>query len=435
MNENWYETPESRSGWYDALPRTERSVSAATPSPAKPRKKWPRILMIVVLAAAIAAGVLYWALRPPVVVPETADAPSENGHADEDLQLPEDFQDFFADYYTPINEVAECTIPKVDTYPGILLPVQPRGTEELNYSEIYEKCLPSVVGIYAYVEEDSSDSYFWGTGIVLAEDGYLVTNSHIVEGACRAEVALWNDEIYEAKLVGNDARNDIAILKIEAHGLVPAEFCEDECTVGEGVVAIGNPLQELFRGTMTEGIISGIDRDMSYNGATLTLLQISAPINSGNSGGPLINMYGQVIGITNMKMSTRYMGSATIEGLGFAIPIRTVKVTADSILAHAKYLGRPALGITIGPIPDTAREVYDLPEGLYVSAVSENSDCAAKGIQVGDILLSVDGESVTATAQVSAHLQNVGDELELTLWREGETYTVTVRVMDVVEVY
>ena len=241
--------------------------------------------------------------------------------------------------------------------------------------------------------------------------------------------------------MGSDSRSDIAVLKIEATGLKPGEFSDAvEINIGDQVVAIGNPLGREFRSTMTEGIISGINRDISYNGISQTLLQTSAPINEGNSGGPLINMAGQIIGITNMKMSNG-AGSVTIEGVGFAIPSRTVKTMADSILAIGKVVGRPALGLTLGPIPDSAREKYDMPEGLFVSAVSKGSDCEAKGILPNDVVVAINGTPVSTTTEVLTLIGEceVGDTMVLKIWRESggkqQTFDVSVKLVDVIDVY
>ncbi len=434
MDNRWYSV---RTGpqWYDPL--------AVPPQSAGMVKKKKRTWLIALIAAVLLIGLIvgsaliFGAKRSA----EEQNAPPEGLPKMDDFA--EDFKDFFDSYYTSREEAAECTIPRVERYSSFTVQLHPASEEKLTLQEIYEKCAPSVVAITAYTDNLLLNSYYWGTGIVLTSDGYIVTNSHLVEGTCRATVTLWNDEEYEVRLVGYDPRSDVAVLKIDAPGLIPAEFCDTETlSVGDQVVAIGNPLGVEFRSTMTEGIISGIDRDISYNGTSLTLIQTSAPINEGNSGGPLINMYGQVIGITNMKMSSQ-TGRATVEGVGFAIPSRTVKAMADSILSTGEVLGRPALGLTLGSIPEAAKERYGIPEGLYVSEVADGSDCKAQGIRRGDILLAVDGESVNTTGQVTAILKDkvVGDTMVLTVWREGQggkeptTFDVTVRLVDVNDVY
>ena len=453
METNWYKSSEA-SAWYASQSSGEhtpasqaeavRTLPADGPTAvfvADKTKKSHRwilwTLVALLLIAAIAASSLFFGSRS---TPTDIFLPSIGGI---DSDFSGDFREFFENYYTPYESKEECTIQRLDKLPGGELLLEADEGEELILQDIYSKCAPSVVAITAYPDETKSESYFWGTGVVLSEDGLIITNAHVVEGTCRATVTLWDDRELDALLVGYDSRSDIAVLKVQASGLQPAEFCDAQTLrVGDSVVAIGNPLGKAFRSTMTEGIISGIGRGVNYNGTTLTLLQTTAPINEGNSGGPLINLRGQVIGITNMKMSANYLGSVTIEGVGFAIPVATVKSMTDSILKNGKVLGRPALGLTVGPIPDSAKEEYDLPEGLYISAVAKGSDCYEKGIQEGDILLTVNGKVVTETEDLTRILATkaVGDTLDLHLWREekdgeGGPYEVTIALVDVSDIY
>ncbi len=282
------------------------------------------------------------------------------------------------------------------------------------------------------------ESYYGAAGIILTSDGYIITNTHVSGGNQRGfyRHALDNSQ-YEAKLVGADATSDISVLKIEAEGLTPAEFGNsDDLMVGDRVIAIGNPLGEELRGTMTDGIIFAINRDITYNGNSMTLLQTNAAINEGNSGGPLINLYGQVIGITNMKMMSSSIYS-TVEGIGFAIPTGTIKPVVDSLINTGKVTGRPAIGITVGAIPDYASTYYDLPEGLYITKVSEGSDAEQKGILVGDILVAVNGIPVATTYEVSAIKDGleVGGTLTLTIYRSGETFDVEIMLVETSDIY
>ena len=373
--------------------------------------------------------------------------PDENGEYQFSFDRPdgmdedgyfENYEDFFENYYTGYEAAEACEIPRHTAPAGTELELQESGDVRLSLQELYERCAPSIVGISAYPEPDSEDYYSWGTGVIFSSDGYIITNSHIIEGSCRAKIVLSDDREFWAELVGNDSRSDIAVLKIDADNLIPAEFAmSDTLRVGDEVAAIGNPLGEEFRSTFTNGIISGIDRGISYNGTTLTLIQTNAAINEGNSGGALVNMAGQVIGITNMKMSSSYADSVTIEGVGFAIPSITATRMADGILKDGQVLGRPALGLTVGAIPANAAEHYTLPDGLYVSAVSEGSDCAAQGIRVGDVITHVNGSPARSTEDVTGLIAelSVGDTLTLSIFREGEEFDVTVELVDVTDVY
>ena len=440
MSNEWYTDPSGQeNSWYEQAP--PRAAAAAVQARRGNAKGWLIVLLSsLFLIALIAATAVVFGSRG-----SKSDTPAlpDIGEWGDKPGVFDDFRDFFENYYTAFEERADCLIPRVSGYPNVELTLMPADEFPLTLQQVYEKCAPSVVAVTAYIEEDNDDRYYWGTGIILTQDGYIVTNSHVVEGSCRAKVTLWNDEEYDVLLVGNDSRSDIAVLKINARGLTAAEFCDTTAMcVGDQVVAIGNPLGNEFRSTMTEGIISGIDRDISYNGTTLTLLQTSAPINEGNSGGPLINMSGQVIGITNMKMSNS-TGAVTIEGVGFAIPSQTVKTMADSILAHGEVLGRPALGLTLGAIPDEARKQYEyLPEGLYVSGVAEGSDCREKGVLVGDVITAVNGRNVSTTADVTDIIAqcSVGDTMVLTIWRMGkgdavQVFELLVTLVDVNDVY
>ena len=227
------------------------------------------------------------------------------------------------------------------------------------------------------------------------------------------------------------------MLKIKAKDLPAAEFGDSgELRVGDSVAAIGSPLGSELRGTMTTGIISAINRNMDMNGRRMTLLQHSAAINSGSSGGALINSFGQVIGVTNMKLVATY-STATVEGLSFAIPSSTVKTVVDNIIANGKVVGRPGIGISVGAVTDEMREELGCPDGLYIAEIVENSDAAAQDILVGDILLEVNGKPVRESDDL-LDIRNeceVGDTLDFLIWREGKTHKVQVRIVDLSDIY
>jgi len=298
----------------------------------------------------------------------------------------------------------------------------------LTLQEIYKKVIPSVVSITSTTASGSAS----GTGIVMSADGYLITNDHVISGAVSIQVLTSDNKTYAAALVGSDETSDLAVLKIDASGLTPAEFGDsDQMEVGDEVVAIGDPLGAELRGTMTDGIISAINRDLSVEGRSMTLIQTNAALNNGNSGGPLINAYGQVIGINTMKMSSYYT-TATVEGLGFAIPISTAKPIVDELIAKGYVSGRPAIGISGESLPRAVQVYYRLPNGIYVNSVSEKSDAYAKGITAGDIIIAVNGTAVNSMDELNTvkNQFSAGDSVTLTVYRSGQTFDVEVKLMD-----
>lgn len=427
---------EARSAWY-------RDNFRAAPHKAepKPRKKHTGlkitmiclcVLLLIVGSVAVFSGIDFRVRYVPEAPDSQFGFPFDQYPGSE---APESFgsiEDFFESYYTgESTDKAPSEIERIDPADDwAMVNLSSAGRSRLTLQQLYEKCAPSIVGIKAF--QGSSFSYFWGTGIVLTEDGYILTNQHIISGTKRAVVVLSDGAEYEALLVGEDAQTDLAVLKIEAIGLSPAEFGDSaELQVGDDVAAIGNPLGAELSGTMTNGIISAINRDLRMNGRRMILLQTTAAINEGNSGGALINMYGQVIGVTNMKMGS-YYSTVAVEGLGFAIPSSTVKPVVDQIIAAGQVSGRPGLGITVGVIPDEAKDYYDLPDGLYITVVSEGSDAKEKGIRPGDVLLKVNGQPVTETQDVLTIRDTftVGDTLTLTIWRNGQTMDIPVILCD-----
>lgn len=408
------------------------SGAAPTAAPRRGRAGVRAVAIGLICLVVIAASSLIFtqdrAAEPTPPAEQTA--PSQPGGFD-------DYRDFFDHYYDASNTITgENDIPRAELEPDVRLTTAPvpDETEELTLRELYERCVPSVVGITAMVPDGSG--YFWGTGIILTEDGYIVTNTHILDGTDSVTVTLWDDRELEARLVGADNVSDLAVLKVEAEGLTPAEFCGTAVSVGDAVAALGNPLGEELRGTLTDGIISAINRDVSYNSHSMTLLQTNAAINEGNSGGPLLNMYGQVVGITNMKMMGTSAYSA-IEGIGFAIPTSTIQEVVNQLLRNGRVTGRAAIGVTIGPIPEDAAAAYSLPDGLYVVSVAEGSDAAAKGLAEGDVITAIDGQGVTTTAQVGEIIAGleVGDTITMTVYRNGETFDVEVALVETSDIY
>ena len=295
--------------------------------------------------------------------------------------------------------------------------------EGLSLQDIYDKSIGSVVSISASGRSDST-----GTGVVLTRSGYIVTNAHVVEGATSIGVLLSDQRQFQATLVGADQISDLAVLHIQAEDLLPAEFGDSGALrVGDSVVAIGDPLGMELRGTMTNGIVSAINRGLSTGGRTLTLIQTNAALNSGNSGGPLINCYGQVIGINTLKIGD-FAASAGVEGLGFAIPSTTVKEIADQLISQGYVSGRPGVGIIGEGVSNFYQHYYRLPAGLYITALEPDCDAARKGVAEGDILLSLGDYRITTMEELTAAVSNydVGDTVQIIIFRAGHQYTADI---------
>ena len=301
--------------------------------------------------------------------------------------------------------------------------------DALCLQDIYSSVIDSVVSISSMTSSGTSS----GTGIIMSPDGYVITNHHVITGALVISVLTNDNQDFAAALVGSDEMSDLAVLKIDARGLKAAEFGDSsKLRVGDSVVAIGDPLGVQLRGTMTNGIISAINRDLTVGDRTMTLIQTNAALNNGNSGGPLINCYGQVIGINTVKMSSYYTATASVEGLGFAIPISVAKPIIDELIENGYVAGRPAIGISGDSLPSYYRTYYRLPEGVYVTSVNEGSDAKAKGIREGDIVTAINGERISSIDELNTvkNQYAAGDEVTLTIYRSGAYYEVTVTLVD-----
>ena len=263
-----------------------------------------------------------------------------------------------------------------------------------------------------------------GSGVVITTDGYIVTNNHVIDGATKISVRLKDGTSFDAELVGKDSQTDLAILKIDASGLTPAVLgSSSTLKVGDLAIAIGNPLGELG-GTVTDGIISALDREISIDGENMTLLQTSAAINPGNSGGGLFNAAGELIGIVNAKSS-----GTDVEGLGFAIPIDTAKTVITQLMENGYVSGRPSLGVTTVDIANTATAMrYGVNRtGVYVYEAASGSV-----LKSGDLFVSVNGTAVSSSAEVKAAIAGcaIGDTIEVTVLRSNTQQTVSVTVTE-----
>ncbi len=334
-------------------------------------------------------------------------------------------------------------------------------TDAMSIPDIVDKVSPATVGISStFVWQENYSGGMWGfgggsyedsglstgTGIIMNQDGYVITNAHVVYqanyGGTAKEVQITlNSEYYDgdtqiaATIVGYDVEEDIAVLKMDTdRKLVAAEFGDsNRLRVGEAVIAIGNPLGlELF-GSVTTGIVSALDREVTINETPMQLIQTDAAINSGNSGGPLINSYGQVIGINSAKMSSSYGSSAaSIEGLGFAIPMAHARGVIDDLIEYGYVRGKPLIGISGRDVTEDISQAYGLPLGVYVTEVVDGGAAALGGIQVGDIIIAVNGESVSCYDELNAAKNSfaAGDTIIITVVRNGNDREFSVTLQE-----
>ncbi len=329
-------------------------------------------------------------------------------------------------------EATQATDPLPDAPEGATLDLQEipgREAEEgLSLQQIYEQNIPSVVSITAVGTRTTAT----GTGVVLSEKGYLVTNYHVIEGAQSLRVKLTDERELTAKVVGSDPVSDLAVLYVAAENLVPAQFGDsDNLRVGDMVVAIGDPLGVELRGTMTDGIISAISRDVQVDGRSMNLIQTNAALNSGNSGGPLINSFGQVIGINTMKIGT-FTDSTGVEGLGFAIPSATVQEVVNQLITQGYVSGRPWLGIQGESFSSYYRRFYQLPQGVYITEVEAGSPAQTAGLMRGDIITRADDSPVSDMETLNSLLytHSAGDTMLLTVYRGGHQGNVEITLTE-----
>ncbi len=304
--------------------------------------------------------------------------------------------------------------------------------ELMTPAEVYAANVNSTVGITTSITTNfwgyQSTSAASGSGFIISDDGYILTNLHVIEDSSSISVSMYNGESYDATLVGYDESNDIAVLKIEAEGLAPVILGDsDNLNVGDSVIAIGNPLGELTF-TLTSGAISAKDREVTLSGnVTMNLLQTDCAINSGNSGGALFNLYGEVIGVTNAKYSSSSSSSASIDNIGFAIPINSIMNIVESIIEKG-YISKPYVGISVLDVSAETQQ-YGIPAGAAIQSVAENSPAAQAGLQRGDVITAVDGKAMTSTELVSyIGGASVGQQMVFSIYRQGQSLEITVDV-------
>ena len=395
-------------------PRQEYRYQPQTQRPVKPKKEtkakkgiWKGILAGVLVVALVAGGCLATA-----AVMEDA------------------YNDIIEDTIERYDEKIQSMQQQIDGMNtgrgGISVPTDGSA---MTPAQLYASQVNSVVAISTTIQSGRSSGQSSGSGFILTEDGYVITNYHVVEGATEIQVITHDGTEYDAELVGKDSSNDLAVLKVEASGLSAATLgSSNDLVIGDMVVAIGNPLGELAS-TQTVGYVSGIDREVSTSGSitTISMIQTDAAINPGNSGGPLFNMYGEVIGITTAKYSGTTGSGATIEGIGFAIPIDDVEPLIRDLIDYG-YVTGAYMAVTVQDTDSESAELFGIPTGAYIVSVEKHGAADRAGIQPKDIVIAVDDHKVSNVTDLTRALRNykAGDTATIKLIRSGAEKTVEI---------
>lgn len=303
--------------------------------------------------------------------------------------------------------------------------------ESSNYEIVVEKAYDTIVEIKTSVVTTSffgqSESQKLGSGVIISDDGYIVTNNHVIQDATRVTILTSNGDEYDATIIGSDEKCDIAIIKINAENLKYAMLADsDALKLGQEVMAIGNPLGEGL--SCCNGIISALSKDIVVDGNPMTLIQTNAAINEGNSGGGLFNMNGDLIGIVNAKSSASYFGETSIEGIGYAIPSNTVSKIMDDLMEYGYVKQRATLGVSVYTSPYRYNDVT----GLLIETVVSGSAADEAGIKNGDLIIKIDGEPTDSYTSMMKIIQKheVGDTVEVTILRDGNEKTVTAKLKE-----
>lgn len=374
------------------------------PEPTRKKKRvWPRVLALLLCCALVGGGA---GVGGALLTRQMAPAPSVTNST---------------------------TIYEGSGTPAVVNLSKVESGQVLTPAEVYASNAGSVVGIVTQVTTN-----VWGqqvaqaasgSGFVLTQNGYIVTNYHVIEDADSVTVKFKNGDEFPAEIVGSEEENDVAVLKIDAQGLTPVRLgSSDDLVVGEQVAAIGNPLGEMTF-SQTVGYVSALDKPLTMSdGNVINVLQTDCAINSGNSGGPLFNMYGQVIGITNAKYSNNGSSGASIEGICFAIPIDDVKDIIKDLMEHGYVTGKPYVGVTLATVNAQAAAQYGRPGGAYVQSVVAGAAADKAGLKKGDIITAVDGEEVDGHAAFIdiKNRHRAGDTVTLTIDREAKSMTLTL---------
>ena len=308
------------------------------------------------------------------------------------------------------------------------------GQTKMEPAEVYASTVNSVVSINTTSTSGTNifgqavETASAGSGFIISQDGYIVTNYHVVKGATSVKVTLYNGDTYDATVIGGDSDYDVAVIKIDATGLSPVTLGNSEdVNVGDTVLAIGNPLGELTF-SMSQGIVSCCDRAINVDGTPFNMIQVDASINPGNSGGPLMNLYGEVVGIVSAKYSS--YSDTTVEGIGFAIPISDVQTIITDIMENGQVTDKAYMAIKAGSMTEQMAAQYniDVTKGVFVYAVEKGGAGEKAGLQLGDVITKLNDTDITSMSDLSMAKKSykAGDTVTLTVWRGGQEITLSL---------
>ena len=404
----------------DYIPEWKQPTQPEEPEePKKKRRTWLKItalLLALAIVASLGRALLRSAINGLAAHNASGDSAQPAADASGAASAPESAGEPYQRELTPLPE----TLPTYDS------------GKTLTAQEVYGINVDAVCGIATEVTTNvfgqTASTAVVGSGFVLTEDGYVVTNNHVVEGTDNVSVKLHDGSTYPAEIIGGDSLSDVALLKIEAEGLSHVAVGDsDAIAVGEGCIAIGNPLGELTF-TMTGGYVSALPREINISGKPISMFQTDAAINAGNSGGPLFNMAGNVIGITSAKISGITGSGASIEGVGFAIPINEALRVVYDLQEYGYVRGRAFLGVTVKELDAATADTYGLPVGPIVQSVVADSCADKAGIAVKDIILAFNERNVKTYTQLMSALNkcSAGDVVTLRIYRAGAELDVTL---------
>ena len=321
----------------------------------------------------------------------------------------------------------KATIQQSDRQPVSVKVKTVDGQTKMEPAEVYASVVNSAVSINCSATStnifgQTTQTASSGSGFIITEDGYVVTNYHVISGASSVQVTLYNGDTYDATVIGGDSDYDVAVLKIEASGLQPVTLGESaDVNVGDAVLAIGNPLGELTF-SMSQGIVSSCDRAINVDGTPFNMIQVDCSINPGNSGGPLVNLYGEVVGIVSAKYSS--YSSTTVEGLGFAIPISDVRSIITDIMENGAVTDKAYMAITAGTMTEQMAAQYniDVTQGVFVYSVVSGGAGDKAGLRLGDVITKMGDKTLTSRQDLSAAMKGyrAGDTVTLTVYRNGQ---------------